>query len=223
MNEFERIKQINNKIEINDINSVEFSKYGKVIISYDNQPLIEYLQKNTDIPIEGNVYIASVHEMESLEIYKQYRDSMFGEMDIQIGYCNGRNSTLNGLEYHKSSEVDIAATDLILLLGSIQHISNNTYDSNQVEAFFLPRGCAVELYSTTLHFAPCKTTEDGFKCLVILPRGTNEALQLKVSGKNEAELLFAKNKWLIIHPSRTQLRDKGAVVGILGDNKEIKY
>ena len=43
----------------------------------------------------------------------------FGEMEIQIGYCNGHNSMLNALEYHKSSEINVAATDAVLLLGSI--------------------------------------------------------------------------------------------------------
>ena len=46
-------------------------------------------------------------------------------MPIQIGYCNGPNSTLNGLEYHKSSEINIAITDMVLLLGKVQEVENN--------------------------------------------------------------------------------------------------
>ena len=54
---------------------------------------------------------------------------------IQIGYCNGSNVKLNALEYHRSSEIDIAVTDLILLLGCQQDIKEDTYDTALVEAF----------------------------------------------------------------------------------------
>ena len=60
----------------------------------------------------------------------------FGGLPIQIGYCNGSNVKLNALEYHRSSEIDIAVTDLILLLGCQQDIKEDTYDTALVEAFF---------------------------------------------------------------------------------------
>ena len=54
------------------------------------------------------------------------RDSFYGGMDIQVGYCNGRNTTYNGFEYHKGSEINIAVTDFMLVLGHTWEIRDNT-------------------------------------------------------------------------------------------------
>ena len=45
------------------------------------------------------------------------KERAYGGLEIQIGYCNGNNKKLNAVEYHRSSELDIAVDDLILLLG----------------------------------------------------------------------------------------------------------
>jgi hypothetical protein len=218
-----KLKNINTHIEIKNITDKNFLKYGRIVDEYDFTTIINYMRSNTSIPCEGNVYIASVDDMESLEIKDILESEFYGEMPIEIGYCNGRNSTLNGLEYHKGSEINVAATDMVLLLGKTQDIDNNSYESNRIEVFFVPQGTAIEMYQTTLHFGPCKTNEDGFKCVVILPKGTNLPLDKKNNKIGEGELLFAKNKWLLVHPSRNLLIQKGAHIGIRGDNIEIKY
>ena len=65
---------------------------------------------------------------------------------------------LNALEYHRSSEANVAATDVILLLGQQSDITDDfKYDTAQLEAFFVPAGTAVELYATTLHYTPIGT------------------------------------------------------------------
>lgn len=219
----EKLKGLNSHIEIKNIDSGEFNKYGRIIDEFDFTNLIKYMERNTKIPEEGNLYRASVIDMERDGIRDKLAQIFYGEMPIQIGFCNGKNSTLNGMEYHKGSEINVAVTDMILLLGRVQDIEDNTYESHKVEAFFIPRGAAIEIYQTTLHFAPCKTRREGFKCIVILPRETNTPLnnQREALGK-EGELLFMRNKWLLVHQSRKLLIDKGAHVGILGDNIEIR-
>lgn len=98
----------------------------------------------------------------------------YGGMPIQLGYCNGSNHLLNCLEYHRDSEVDIAADDVILLLGKQDEIENGVYSTDKVAAFLLPAGMGVELYATTLHYAPCNgPEEEGFRVVIVLPRGTN--------------------------------------------------
>jgi hypothetical protein len=145
-------------------------------------------------------------------------------MDLQAGYCNGNNSRLTGLEYHKASEVNLAVTPLVLLLGKVQDINNNSYDSKNVKAFYLEEGDVVEIYGTTLHFAPCKVSEEGFKCLVVLPKGTNEELTNDVNViTEEDELLFKTNKWLLVHEDSERLINNGAKIGITGSNLEIKF
>jgi len=183
---------------------------------------LDYMERETSIPEEGNIYKASVPEMEQLKVMDYLQYGFYGELLIQIGYCNGRNSTLNGLEYHIGSEINIAVTDLILLVGKLQDVLNEKYESKDVDAFFVPKGTALQMYETTLHFAPCKTSAEGFKCIVILPRGTNEPLE-NDKAKYGDKLLFARNKWLLAHPERKPLMEKGAWPGITGDNIEVIY
>lgn len=221
--DFNKLKESNSHIEIKQITDESFLKYGKMVDDYDFTDIIEYMKSSTSIPTDGNIYVASVDDMECLRIKDILEEEFYGEMPIEIGYCNGRNSTLNGLEYHKGSEINVAVTDMVLLLGKVQDIDNDSYESNKIEAFFVPQGTAIEMYQTTLHFGPCKTNDEGFKCVVILPKGTNFPLDRKVSGGVKDKLLFAKNKWLLVHSSRTVLIEKGAHVGIKGENIEIKY
>ncbi|MDA8228316.1 MAG: DUF4867 family protein [Desulfitobacterium hafniense] len=210
-----------NKLAIKEVTDFEFQAYGRVLTDYDFSGLISYMETETEIPAEGNIYVPSVQAMEELPIKDTLEFDIYGEMQIEIGYCNGRNSNLNGLEYHKGSEINIAVTDMILLLGKVQNIRDNRYMSSQVEAFYIPKGTAVELYATSLHFAPCKTVPEGFKCVVILPWGTNLPLSRPIGKSIETQTLFAKNKWLLAHPERKVLIEKGAYPGIIGENIEI--
>ncbi len=218
-----RLNNINN-FEIKTIDSNDFRKYGKILNSHDFTGLVKYLDEKTGIPEQGNVYVAHDEDMEKCVDAHSVSLNIYGGMDIQVGYCNGRNSTLNGLEYHKGSEVNVFLSDAVLLLGSTTNVEDNNFKVEDVEAFFLPKGSAVELYQTTMHFAPCKVSDDGFKVVVILPKGTNTALEVKPEIKeNEDKLLFMKNKWLIAHPERTPLIEKGAYGGIIGENLEVRY
>ena len=137
-------------------------------------------------------------------------------MPIQIGYCNGHNHLLNAVEYHRDSEINIAVTDLILILGKEQDITeDHTYDSSKMEAFLIPAGTTIEVYATTLHYAPCNVAASGFKCVVVLPKGTNTDITLEEKHTPEDDLLFARNKWLLSHPDANIA---GSVAGIKGEN-----
>ncbi|WP_239615436.1 DUF4867 family protein [Cohnella mopanensis] len=218
MSNYERIQQLNSHLTIHVVSDDSFKPFGKVIHGYDFTDLLQRME-HTTIPEEGNLYVASSEPIEQSPIMSVLQSNFYGEMDIQIGYCNGRNSTLNGLEYHKCSEINVAATDLILLLGDTRGIRDNRYYSDEVQAFFVPRGTAIEMYQTTLHFAPCKVTEEGFKCVVILLKGTNDPLAGEVNRVTEEdERLFMRNKWLLAHPERQVLIERGALPGIVGAN-----
>ena len=93
-------------------------------------------------------------------------------------------------------------SDLILLLGKEQDISEDyMYDTANVEGFFVPAGTAVELYATTLHYAPCQASEEGFRCVIVLPEGTNFPSEKEnVKRTEEDKLLCMKNKWVLTHP-----------------------
>ena len=137
---------------------------------------------------------------------------------MQLGYCNGHNHKLNALEYHRSSELNVAVTDLILLVGAQQDIEKDcAYDTSRAEAFFVPAGTVLEVYATTLHYAPCCAEGKGFRCVVVLPKGTNLELDKKAPDNPEGRLLFAKNKWLIAH-EESGLEADGAFIGLKGEN-----
>ena len=191
-----------------------FTKYGRVIGNVDFTGLVEALKK-TPCP-EDVVYEPSVEALEVLPVMEELSRIVYGEMPIQIGYCNGHNSLLNALEYHKSSEINVAATDAILLVGKEQDITEDfTYDTALAEAFLLPQGMAVEMYATTLHYAPCGVDGAGFQVAIVLPKGTNLDLEESHEGGEDGHLT-AKNKWLLGHPEGGL--PQGSPMGLVGKN-----
>lgn len=215
--------------EVNDVtiksvlDAEAFKTYGRVVEGYDFSEITAYMEANTPIPEAGNVYVASVPEMEALAEKEKIEKIIYGGMPIQIGYCNGRNTTYNGFEYHKGSEINVAVTDFMLCLGHVWDIKDNTYDIKDVQVFFVPKGTAIEMYQTTLHLSPCRVTDEGFKGVVILPKGTNTPLEKLEPKDNEGKLLLQRNKWVIAHPEREPLVKQGAVTGVIGPNKELYY
>ncbi|MEF9945663.1 MAG: DUF4867 family protein [Lachnospiraceae bacterium] len=201
-------------MKIQNVADAAFGKYGKILEGYDVSRLLKEMEHT---PLSKDViYVPSVEELEVLPVEKEFRDRGYGGLPIQIGYCNGDNRQLNALEYHRSSEVNIAVTDMILLIGAQQDIkADYTYDTSFVEAFLVPAGTVVEVYATTLHYAPCTAVEGGFRCVVILPKGTNTKLNRTPENDGEDRLLTATNKWLIAHKDA---KIAGAFNGLIGDN-----
>lgn len=197
-----------------------FKPFGRVIKGYYLRSLIEEMEK-TECPSDRVVYEPSVRSLETLKINRQFSEEAYGGIPIQIGYCNGRNHLLNAVEYHRDSELNLACTDMILLVGKRQDIGRDyTYDTGKMQAFLVKKGTLVEIYSTTLHYAPISAGEhENFRCVVVLPRGTNEPLPA-CRGKahtKEDQLLTHVNKWLIAHPESGLDKD-GAFVGLKGEN-----
>nr|WP_295302701.1 DUF4867 family protein [uncultured Blautia sp.] len=204
-------------MKIQNVADDAFRRYGKVLEGYDFTELLKEM-KHTPVP-EDVIYVPSVEEMEALPVAKELQDKGYGGLPIEIGYCNGHNKKLNGLEYHRSSEINVAVTDMVLLIGHQQDVEKDfTYDTSKVEAFLVPAGTAVEVYATTLHYAPCHVKETGFQCVVVLPKGTNTELTFDKEDKGEDRLLTAKNKWLIAHE---EAAIEGAFNGLKGKNIRI--
>lgn len=219
---FNTLKALNPHIPLFYITDETFSTYGKVIEGYDFSGLIKTMESKA-IPEEGNVYVAKDSDLMNDPLAVELSNVFYGFMPIQIGYCNGNSYKLNALEYHKGSEIDIAVTDLVLLLGDVRNIKDNTLASSTVKAFFVPAGTACELYGTTLHFAPCKVSDSGYKSIIVLPDQTNTPLEvLPKTVDPESKLLWMQNKWLIAHEESIPA-SKGAHVGITGINIEVFY
>ena len=205
-------------MKIQNITDPSFQTYGRIITEYDFSALLKEME-HTAKPQDEVIYVPSSEALESREEAVFLRDVIYGGLPVQLGYCNGNNRKLNALEYHRSSEVDIAADDLILLLGRQQDIrEDHTYDTANVEAFYVPAGTAVEVYATSLHYAPCSAVDSGFRCVIVLPRDTNLDLVVKPEPTGEAALLAARNKWLIAHP---EAGIEGAFCGLKGKNIDL--
>jgi hypothetical protein len=141
----------------------------------------------------------------------------FGGMPIQIGYVGGNNKILNCLEYHKSSEFNIALDDVILVLGRQAEIVNDAFDTGLCKAFLVPAGCGVELFATTLHYAPMNVSDKGYRVACVLPLGTNGAKPDLAIVDEQDKACAGSNKWLFAHPDSEDGK-KGAYIGLKGKN-----
>ena len=209
-------------MKVKQVTDTSFRKYGNILTGIDFSEIYNVLEE-MDYP-EDVEYAASFGPLEEPEFRQKLSNTLYGELSVEIGYCSGHNKMLNALEYHRSSEANVAVTDIILLLGHQSDITEDfTYDTAQLEAFFVPAGTAVELYATTLHYVPIGTKENdyAFKMGVVLPFGTNFPLGVTLGAEAEKEklpeekLLFANNKWLIAHE---ESGEEGAFIGLTGKN-----
>lgn len=212
------LKSLNKSIEFYDIFSDEFSEYGRVIDDIDVSTIIAEA-KDIPYPESGSAYLPSVERFEATDAAKKIKEAIFGTLDTQIGYCYGHNDTLNATEWHFSSELNVALTPLVLILGKRSDIKDGRVDSKTMKAFYVPEGAVIEVYATTLHFCPCQVNDSGFGCVVGLPLATNTPLDNPVDDK----YLFRKNKWLLSHEQNSSLIGRGAVAGIYGENYKISY
>lgn len=224
MNTLERLRAANPHLAIHEVAGEDFAPYGRVLAAPALESMAGRCLSVTEIPAGGNRYVPHHPALASEQELCWARDVLYGGLPVQAGYCNGGNQLLNALEYHRGSEVDIAATDLVLLLGRQQEMRDFTFDTGLARAFYLPAGTAVELYATTLHFSPCAVWPAGFQSVILLPWDTNQPLEPNRTADAacpEDRLLRAKNKWLLAHPAAAHLVDSGAWPGLLGDNLRV--
>ncbi len=207
-------------MKIYSIYDEDFKRYGRILKGYDTEELLETL-KTTPVT-DGVVYTAEDPKLQSLSFAKTASDQIYGGMPVQLGWCNGKNRKLNCLEYHRDSEINFGTSDFILLLGKQDEIGEDwMFDTANVKAFLVPAGVLVEVYATTLHYAPCsREAGDPFQVLVILPGGTNTEKPDFTPTCQEDRLLTARNKWLLAHPDSEEAKG-GAVIGLKGVNIEL--
>ena len=196
-----------------------FKLYGKVLTGVDTAALIAAMQ-TIPMPESGTAYEPGIEALETCGIYADMQNRAYGGMPIQIGMCWGYNTKLNCLEYHRDSEVNVGETDFVLLLAKQDEIEDGKLDTSKVKAFRVPAGIAVEVYATTLHYAPCQTAETGFRVAIVLPKGTNTAKPDFAPQSEEDRWMTARNKWLLAHPDSGEAKT-GAHIGLTGKNIDI--
>ena len=208
-------------MKIYSVTDPEFRLYGQLPEGYDTGELLKAMEA-IQLPEAGTAYEPGIAALEACAIFSELQNRAYGGMPVQLGMCWGRNTRLNCLEYHRDSEVNIGDADFILLLAKQDEIENGFLDTGRVKAFRVPAGVPVEIYATTLHYAPCHTDPDrGFRVAVALPKGTNTAKPDFPPKSAEDRLMTARNKWLLAHPDSDEAKN-GAHIGLTGANIDIK-
>ncbi|PKM72398.1 MAG: DUF4867 domain-containing protein [Firmicutes bacterium HGW-Firmicutes-16] len=208
-------------MKIYEVTDPEFKFYGKIVEGVELSTLITALKEKTPLP-EGTAYVPEDSALSSLPEAQAFGNSVYGGMPVQFGWCNGHNTKLNCLEYHRDSEFQLGTEDFILLLAKEDEIEGGKLDTAKVKAFRAPAGVALEIYATTLHYAPCQMdAAKGFRVMIALPKGTNTEKPEITPVTLEDRLLWACNKWLLAHSESDEAK-AGAFVGLTGRNIDIK-
>jgi len=246
------LKKRNPHLHLASVYSDDFREYGRPIsVQQDEKAAVDELFMKTyrlsnasgGDTSAGALYTADFPDLHHLDGFSWVQQHCFGGLPMEVGCCWGVNQQMNGMEYHKSSELLGAVTDLVLFLGKRSEMTKAGWESRYLKAFFVPGGSLVELYSTTLHLAPVSIDGKPFCAVIMLPEGTNTELAngagLSVSAESaesdrtayedvdddvdtdiDQRFLFMRNKWLLAHPD-SQAAEKGAPVGITGPNVEL--
>lgn len=204
---------------IHSVHDAAFKPYGRVVQGYPTDGLMQALAR-TPVP-KNVVYQPREEGLHAAEHAEEIGAALFGGMPFQLGYCNGCNTRLNCLEFHRDSEFNLGTRDFILLLARQDEIENGCLDTARVKAFRVPAGVLVEVYATTLHYAPCHADPaQGFQVMIALPQGTNTPYRRENDPDPMDRLLWARNKWLIAHADSDEAA-QGAQVGLLGENLDV--
>ena len=202
-----------------------FRPYGRVVEGYPVEGILKALAETPCT--DAVVYEPRIEALHQAENAQAIGEALYGGMPFQFGFCNGVNTKLNCLEFHRDSEFNLGTEDFILLIAKQEEIIDGKLDTSKVKAFKAPAGVLVECYATTLHYAPCSAKKgQGFRVLIGLPLNTNTDYRpggesLAGGGANTMDaMLWARNKWLIAHPETSEAA-QGAYVGLVGENIDI--
>lgn len=206
---------------IYSVNDPLFAAYGQVVTGLEDA-VAQILPALAQVPLpEGTGYVPTEPLLQDLPAADVIRDHCYGGMPTQLGWCCGDNRKLNCLEYHRDSEYNLGTDDFILLLAKQEDVKDGVLDTSKVKAFLAPAGTLVEVFATSLHYAPCCASgNDSFRVMVALPWGTNTDKPQIEAKIPEDKLLWARNKWLIAHADSTEATE-GAFVGLTGPNLEV--
>ena len=208
-------------MKIYSVFAPEFKPYGQVVDGME-ETVQEILDVLKDAPQGAGVdYVPEYEPLQELPAMVEISEHCYGGMPVQLGWCNGHNTRLNCLEYHRDSEFNLGTEDFILLLAKQDEIESGVLNTAKVKAFKVPAGTLVEVYATTLHYAPCHCdASKGFRVLVALPQRTNTDKPAISNKSSEDKRLWARNKWLLAHPDSSEAQ-QGAHIGLVGENIDI--
>ena len=196
-----------------------FRPYGRVVEGYPVEGLLKALAETPCT--DAVVYEPRIESLHQAENAQAIGEALYGGMPFQFGFCNGVNTKLNCLEWHRDSEFNLGTEDFILLIAKQEEIIDGKLDTSKVKAFKAPAGVLIECYATTLHYAPCSAKAgQGFRVMIGLPENTNTDYRPGGGANTMDAMLWARNKWLLAHPETGEAA-QGAWVGLVGENIDI--
>jgi len=120
-------------MKIFSVTDPEFKPYGRVVTGLDTAKAeILAALANTPLPAATD-YVAEDAALQELPAAVEVSEHLFGGMPCQLGWCNGHNTYLNCLEYHRDSEFNLGTEDFVLLLARQEEIAGgkSTYQIAQ--------------------------------------------------------------------------------------------
>ena len=115
-----------------------FRPYGRVVEGYPVEGILKALAETPCT--DAVVYEPRIEALHQAENAEAIGTALFGGMPFQLGYCNGHNTLLNCLEYHRDSEFNLGTDDFILLLGLQKDIKDGILDTDTVKALLKKNG-----------------------------------------------------------------------------------
>ena len=126
-------------MEIKSVFDKAFASYGQIHTGYALENLMGAMAA-ISLPEQGTDYRPSIPELEAADCFRALEDRAFGGLPIQVGMCWGRNTRLNCLEYHRSSEFNLGSAPFVLLLAHQWELEDGVLDTDKVAAFCVPAG-----------------------------------------------------------------------------------
>ena len=89
-------------MKIYSVYDPRFKPYGQIVEGMD-ETVREILAQlhNTPLP-DGVMYTAEDPALQELPAMMEVSEHLYGGMPVQLGWCNGHNTKLNCLEYHRT-------------------------------------------------------------------------------------------------------------------------
>jgi len=210
------LRQRNPGLEILEVTDPGFAMYGTIHHTVELPEMRRFLYAKEKT--EDEFYVPCDDTLMEMEEAKQFKDDMFGQVPCQVGWYYGNGTKLNAIEYHKCSEVLYEYEPCILILGLLWDIKDDSLDTGTMKLFYVPANTCVELYATTLHYAPCRAGRGMVMQIVAQSMGTNTPLLKPADGyERENKYLLQRNKWVLVHPEAAKLIPDG-FVGLNGNN-----
>ena len=78
------------------------------------------------------VYEPRIEALHQAENAQAIGEALYGGMPFQFGFCNGVNTKLNCLEFHRDSEFNLGTEDFILLVAKQDDIIDGVLDTAKV-------------------------------------------------------------------------------------------